>query len=122
MYIEKKSGYENNGPAWIGKVKFSKTSRTVYFNGQAFKYMGRATYTDMETGESYWISRIKKNGQDRHRAGSGKVYIDRTIVKDYLAIIGAKRLNKQQYIPVDIKPTDISSFHEPENQKLRDTH
>ncbi len=31
-YIELKSGYSDNGPAWIGYVTPSKTGRTIYFN------------------------------------------------------------------------------------------
>ena len=30
MYIELKSGHYNTGPAWIGRVAFSKTGRTIY--------------------------------------------------------------------------------------------
>jgi lactam utilization protein B len=30
-------------------------------------------YVDMETGESFWVSGVKKNGEDRRWAGSGKV-------------------------------------------------
>jgi hypothetical protein len=33
-YIELKSGHADNGPAWIGYVKYSQTGRTVYFNGR----------------------------------------------------------------------------------------
>jgi len=35
-YIELKTG-NDNGPAWIGKVKLSKTGRTIYFNDKAFR-------------------------------------------------------------------------------------
>ena len=70
-YIELKTGYNDDGPAWIGNVKESKSGQTVYFNNHAFqKYNGvRGNYVDVETGEEYWISRPKKNGQDRHWAG-----------------------------------------------------
>ena len=33
-YIELKTGYADNGPAWIGNVKESKTGKTIYFNNQ----------------------------------------------------------------------------------------
>lgn len=36
-YIELKTGFSNRGPAWIGKVEFSKSGQTIYFNGKAFK-------------------------------------------------------------------------------------
>lgn len=32
MYIELKTGYSDDGPAWIGYVKTSKTKKTIYFN------------------------------------------------------------------------------------------
>lgn len=35
MYIELKTGYSDNGPAWIGMVEFSKSGKTVYFDNKA---------------------------------------------------------------------------------------
>ena len=32
-YIELKTGHDDNGPAWIARVKLSKSKRTIYFNG-----------------------------------------------------------------------------------------
>jgi hypothetical protein len=32
--IELKSGYSDNGPAWIGYITSSRTGRTLYFNGR----------------------------------------------------------------------------------------
>ncbi len=37
MYIENKADLHGRGEAWIGKVEFSKTRQTVYFNNQALK-------------------------------------------------------------------------------------
>ena len=37
MYIELKTGYSDDGPAWIGYVKTSKTKKTIYFNDTLFK-------------------------------------------------------------------------------------
>ncbi len=34
MYVELKSGYGDNGPAWIGRVTFSNTRRTLYYRGR----------------------------------------------------------------------------------------
>jgi hypothetical protein len=84
-YVELKSGYHDGGPAWIGYVTQSKSGRTLYFNGRGLmKLKGQrrgasgGNYVDMETGESFWVSGVKKNGQDRHSAGSGKVLIEAT--------------------------------------------
>jgi hypothetical protein len=99
-YIELKSGHSDDGPAWIAYVAQSKSGRTVYFNGRGLmKLKGQrrgescGNYVDLETGESFWVSGVKKNGQDRHWAGSGKVLIEAAAVSDYLDTIKAKTLD-----------------------------
>ena len=114
-YIELKSGYSDNGPAWIGYVSTSKTARTVYFDGRGLiKLKGQrrgesgGNYVDMETGESFWVSGVKKNGEDRHRAGSGKVLVEAAAVSEYLLTIEAKQLDKARWEITDsIRQTDI---------------
>lgn len=99
-YVELKSGHSDDGTAWIGYVTSSKTGRTLYFNGRGLmKLKGQrrgesgGNYVDMETGESFWVSGVKKNGEDRHRAGSGKVLVEAAAVSDYLKAIGTKNLD-----------------------------
>jgi len=114
-YIELKSGHSDNGPAWIGYVTPSKTGRTLYFNGRGFmKLKGQrrgasgGNYADMETGESFWISGVKKNGQDRHWAGSGKVLVEAAALSDYLKVIGAQTLDGSRCeVTNTIRQTDI---------------
>ena len=68
MYIELKTGYSDDGPAWIGYVKASKSGKTLYFNDHAFQKC-RGTYSnyrDIESGEAYWISGLKKRERNRH--------------------------------------------------------
>ena len=122
-YIELKSGFGNNGPAWIGEVAFSKSGRTIYFNGKALKNtkaMGieGGNHYDIETGEEYWVSGIKKNGQDRHYLGSGKIMIDRKIVNKYLKIVDLNILNQKDFELVEIQPTDKQKSAKLENEKL----
>ena len=127
MYIEHKSGQGDRGRAWIGKVDFSKSGQTTYFNGQAFKkftghafsYSESSNHYDIETGEGYWISGVKKDGQDRHWAGGGKVMIDRNIVEEYLALVDFDKLDTS-YELVDILPTDKAKFKEIENEKIEE--
>jgi hypothetical protein len=95
-YVELKSGHDDNGPAWIGYVTPSKSGRTLYFNGRALmKLKGQrrsdegGNYCDMETGESFWVSGVKKNGQDRHWAGFGKVMVE---ARRFLNIWGSSAL------------------------------
>ena len=104
LYIELKSGYSDDGPAWIGRVKYSKSGQTIYFNDEGFQQRAGAfsNYVDIESGERYWISGVKKNGEDRHWAGSGKVMIDRKIVDEYLKITGQKNIDKQRFEIIDI--------------------
>lgn len=104
LYIELKSGYSDDGPAWIGRVKYSKTGQTVYFNNKGFqKHAGiSGNYIDVETGEEYWISGVKKNGEDRHWASSGKVMIDKKIIDEYLTITGQKSIDNRRLEIIDI--------------------
>ena len=65
-------------------------------------------YIDMETGESFWVSGVKLNGQDRHWAGSGKVLIEAAAVTEYLATIKAKTLDTLRCVVTNsIRQTDI---------------
>ena len=94
MYIELKTGYSDDGPAWIGYVKTSKSKKTIYFNDHAFqKNIGNyANYIDIENGDEYWISGLKKKESNRHWDGHGKIMIDRRAVKEYLSLIGEREL------------------------------
>lgn len=51
-------------------------------------------YLDMQTGEAFRVSGAKKNGLDRHSAGSGKVLVETAALNEYLRQIGAKILGK----------------------------
>jgi hypothetical protein len=114
-YIELKSGYSDNGPAWIGYVSESKSCRTLYFNGRGLmKLKGQrrgdsgGNCIDLETGESFWVSGVKKNGKDRHKFGSSKVLIEAAVVAEYLETIKAKTLNTARCeITHSIRQTDI---------------
>ena len=105
MYIELKTGYSDDGPAWIGYVKTSKSKKTIYFNDHAFqKNIGNyANYIDIENGDNYWISGLKKEESNRHWAGHGKIMIDRRAVNEYLSLIGEKELPLNLFEVVDIE-------------------
>ncbi|MEM8615891.1 MAG: hypothetical protein AAGF20_03045, partial [Pseudomonadota bacterium] len=94
MYIELKSGYGDSGPAWIEKVRFSKSKRSVHFRGRELLNIGGSgiagNHIDVETGEEYWVSGVKKDRCDRHWAGSGPVQIDPAIKDEYERLIGRK--------------------------------
>ena len=121
-YIELKSGFGDNGPAWIGMAEFSKSGRTVYFNGKALKNSNAqgiaGNYFDIENGDEYWVSGIKKNGTDRHWAGGGKIMIDKNAVELYLSLVDFDVLDKNSFELTEIETTDKQRFSELENKKL----
>ncbi len=105
MYIELKTGYHDDGPAWIGYVKTSKSYKTIYFNNHAFQKFnsGNANYEDIENGDEYWISGIKKNESNRHWAGHGKIMVDRRAVNELTEIKGLTALPADVYEIIDIE-------------------
>jgi hypothetical protein len=103
-YIELKSGYQDDGPAWIGWALPSKSGKMLYFNDHAFlRCIGiSGNYYDVETGDEYWISSVKKNGQDRHWAGNGKIRVAQDAVDAYLAATGSAELNSKKFYVSEI--------------------
>lgn len=102
MYIELKSDRGDRGPARIGRVRFSKSGSSVYYRGTRFETLKGAgvsgNYSNVDTGEEYWISGCKKNGQDRHWAGSGAVEIDEDVREEYWTQIRGKPEHKDKGI------------------------
>ncbi|MDB5476183.1 MAG: 1-deoxy-D-xylulose-5-phosphate synthase [Phenylobacterium sp.] len=94
MYVEDKSG-GLSGPAWIGRVTFSKSGQSLTYRGRTFqKLSGRgfkANYFDVDTGEHFWISGPRKDGDDRLYAQStAPVAIDDDVADEYWAAIRGK--------------------------------
>ena len=67
MYIEYK-GEGIIGPARIGWVKFSKSGKSIHYQGKTLETLKgtgyKANYFDTETGEHYWVSGCRKDGMD----------------------------------------------------------
>lgn len=87
MYIENKSG-SLNGPARIGRVRFSKTGKTLSYGGRTLRSLKgsgfKANYYDIDSGEEFWISGPRKDGQDRLYPGSSQpVEIDEDVAEEY---------------------------------------
>src|SRR5580700_7484411 len=109
MSIESKAG-SLNGPARIGRVTFSKTGRTIYYKDRAFgKGSGfESNFSEVETGDEYWISGPRRDGEDRLYASNIPVEIDEDLREEYwteirncperktdsTAILGRKRREK----------------------------
>jgi hypothetical protein len=83
MYIENKQ--DLNGPARIGRVRFSKTGKTIYYAGKTFKRIQgyKANYVEVESGEEYWISGPKKDGGDRLSTSNLPIEIDEDVRREY---------------------------------------
>lgn len=112
MYIEQKtwnmsywSDAYNPSSAWIGRVTFSRSGKTIYYKDKAFVrlYKGgisgnhagynreayEAWQNSGETGfipgylGEFWISGPKKNGKDSHYEVVPKIYIDEDVREEY---------------------------------------
>lgn len=114
IYVEKKSGGNDCGLAWIGIAGASKTGATIYSNGKAFKSLKGSgiagNYFEIETGAEYWISGIKKNNQDRHWAGGGDILIDQSAIRPYLKETGFAAL-PSNLIPTLLAPAMQQKSH-----------
>lgn len=86
MYIEYK-GEGLTGDARIGRITFSKTGKSIHYNGKTFQTLSgmgyKANYFDVATGEYYWISGCKKDGGDRLYGERLPIYIDEDVRIEY---------------------------------------
>jgi hypothetical protein len=83
MYVEYK-GDDLRGPGRIARVRFSKTGKTIDYRGrklQSLKGGYKANYFDIATGEHYWVSGCKQNGEDT--LYPGVVEIDEDVREEY---------------------------------------
>jgi len=99
MYIEDKSnGLE--GPGRIGRVRFSKSGKSVYYGGRTLQTLSgrgfKANYFDVETGAEFWLSGCKKRGGDRLYGGI--IEIDDDVREEYWTSIRGLPQNKDQRV------------------------
>lgn len=70
MYVEDKSG-GLNGPAWIGRVTFNRTGKSLTYRGRTFQSLkgaaSKANYFDVDTGQHFWISGARKTARTGFR-------------------------------------------------------
>ena len=87
MYVENKDGDIAGVSARIGWVEFSKSGLTVYYRGRSLKRAGgqgiRGNHRDVETGEEYWVSGVKKRGSNAHWAEPVDIVIDEDAKEEY---------------------------------------
>lgn len=86
MYIECKDG-DLTGEARIGRVRFSRTGRTLYYQNRRFQSLKgagfKSNYFEVETGVDYWISGPRKDGCDRLYGERVPVEIDEEVREEY---------------------------------------
>lgn len=86
MYIEYK-GDSLTGVARIGRVTFSKTGKSIRYDGKLFLSASgqgfKSNYFDDDTGEEYWISGCRKDGADRLYGERLPIYIDEDVMDEY---------------------------------------
>ncbi|MEL7340871.1 MAG: 1-deoxy-D-xylulose-5-phosphate synthase [Bacteroidota bacterium] len=86
MYIEYK-GDGLIGEARIGRIQFSKSMKSIRYDGKLFLSLkGRgfkSNFYEEETGEEYWISGCKKNGSDRLYDENLPINIDEDVQEEY---------------------------------------
>jgi hypothetical protein len=90
MYIEDKSR-GLSGPARIGRVTFSKSGKSIYYGGRAFRSLNgsgfKANYFEVETRAEFWISGCRKDGADRLYGERLPVEIDEDVREEYWTVI-----------------------------------
>ncbi|MCU1487698.1 MAG: hypothetical protein JWN67_4444 [Actinomycetia bacterium] len=85
MYLEQLTEDEDDvGPAWIGRVRFSKTGRTLFYRGRTLEQavVGPGTHRDKGTGERFFVCGIKWDLKQLHWADR-EVEIDDDAAVEY---------------------------------------
>ncbi len=85
MYIEYKGDDGLVGHARIGRVKFSRSGKSLRYGRKTFETLKghgfKSNFFDVETGEHYWISGCRKDGCDA--LYSTTVTIDEDVREEY---------------------------------------
>ena len=94
MYIENKDGLIDGVQGRIGWVSFSKTGQTVYYRGRTLqKQKGggiSGNFFDVESGEEYWVSGVKRRGSNAHPAEQGvNIEVDADALDEYRSLRSA---------------------------------
>ena len=104
MYVENKSAQPAGqsgvrGPARIARVAFSKTGKSLYYDGKTFRSLKchgfKANYYDVESGEHYWISGPRRDGSDG-LYGPSPTPIDDDAREEYWLVIRKQAGRKHQ--------------------------
>ena len=92
MYIENKRGLIDGVQSRVGWVSFSKAGQTTYYRGRTLQKGNgvRGNFFDVESGEEYWVSGVKRRGSNAHPAGKGvRIEVDADALDEYRSIRSA---------------------------------
>lgn len=99
MYVQLKTGYNTDrGPAWITRLRFSKSWSTAYFRGLALRHVAGtfdSNFVDLETGDEYWISGPKRDRTDG-RYSNAQPSIDGDVQDEYRAFLAGAPLHGRE--------------------------
>ncbi|GAB7005820.1 hypothetical protein JCM18899A_32930 [Nocardioides sp. AN3] len=95
MYLRLKTGYDTDrGPAWIARVRFTRTWRTAYVHGRTLaRVTGTAganfdsNFYDVDTHERFWMSGPKRDRTDG-RYSSQQPQVDDDVREDEAFLAG----------------------------------
>ncbi len=117
-YVELKGdAHTDADEAWIARVWPSASGKTLYFNDMALKRQSGSdsNHVDLETGNLYWVSGVKKRSTNRHWGGA--ICIEESLMSWYEKHTGGKC--PAELVPKpDLPKPDISRFHATENERL----
>jgi hypothetical protein len=72
-------------------VQISKTGRTITYRDKTLRKIRgggiRGNHEDVETGDEYWVSGVKRDRASRPWAGTGPVTIDEDVREEYEQLI-----------------------------------
>ncbi|MFC7597521.1 hypothetical protein ACFQU3_19550 [Terrabacter sp. GCM10028922] len=99
MYLQLKTGYNTDrGPAWIARVRFTRSWRTAYVYGRTLaRVTGTAranfdsNFCDVDTGETFWMCGPKRDRTDG-RYTSRQPLVDEDAREPYEAFLDGSPL------------------------------
>lgn len=99
MYLQLKSGYNTDrGPAWIARVRFTRSWRMAYVHGRTLRRVTGtaganwdANFYDVHTGERFWMSGPKRDRTDG-RYSSQQPLVDDDAREAYDAFLAGEPL------------------------------
>ncbi|WP_307028950.1 hypothetical protein [Arthrobacter globiformis] len=95
MYVQLKTGYNTDrGPAWITRLRFSKSWKIAHFRGRTLERvtgLARANFYDVGNGDEFWVSGPKRDRTDA-RYSHQRPDVDEDVEAEYEAFLNGAPL------------------------------